>query len=89
MTADEAAVQTLADSALPMEPRVSCRRCFCEIGFGPNPERAIARTEAGELDRGFRTHPPRDGEPPLDFDPDCPCDCHDVWRFVFRRGVPT
>lgn len=70
-----------------MVPRVSCSACFCEIGFTAEPEKNIAHTYADHDDKGRRTHRPNDGEPPLDFDPACPCRCHDVWRIVF--GGPT
>lgn len=58
--------------------RYACEKCACEIGVWPEPTEHVLIPGA----YGTMSAPPREGDDPLVFDPDCACNCHELWNLV-------
>jgi hypothetical protein len=63
-------------------PRYACKRCKCEVGSGPNPEKRLCDPDAA-LDRHLVAE-----DDPIAFDRDCECRCHIIWRIMFGHFTP-
>lgn len=78
--------------------RYYCRRCKCEVAFGPpgGPHRAspdvltqegMMRDPTGNVPADMRIAP--SCTEPVAFDEACECDCHTAWRLTWGIRRPA